>query len=185
MSNVIDDLIIKAKYGNTDALIQVINYFNLTIKNLTMKEKKESQKDYHEMLISELTIKIYELDEHRVKNKKAYLWTCLKNYFIKINKWSKVDLNIEGSSEPSELDKYELDKNNKIDDYLKILANFLNTKQLNIFKMRVIDNRSVSDISKFYSVTENDIYKILKKIKKNIFNNTKLKEIIINEFLYN
>lgn len=184
MEKDIDNLILKAKNGDTKALMGIIECFNFTIKNLTRNEKKESQKDYEQMLISELTIQVYKLDENKVKNKKAYLQACLKNYFIKINKWSKVDLNIEDVSEAFELDNYDIYEDNHIGQYLKVLERFLSKRQLYIFKMRVIDNRSVKDISKFYCVSQNDIYKILKNVQKKISNNKCLKEMIINEFLY-
>lgn len=184
MEKNIDKLILEAKNGDTKALMEIIEYFDFTIKNLTRNERKESQKDYKQMLISELTIQVYKLDENKVKNKKAYLQACLKNYFIKINKWSKVDLNIEDTSEPFELDNYEIYENNHINEYLKVLGKFLNKRQLQIFKMRIIDNRSVKDISEFYCVSQNDIYKILKNTEKKVSNNRRLKEMIINEFLY-
>ncbi len=184
MENNINKLVVESKKGDSEALMTLIEYFNSSIEYLIRTEKKESQNDYRQMLISELTIQVYELDENKVKNPKAYLKACLKSYFIKINKWSKLHLDIENEADAFESDTYDIYERNQLDEYLKVLEKFLNKRQLEIFKMRVIENKSVRDISRFYNVSENNIYKILKNIKTNLANNKSLREVIINEFLY-
>lgn len=184
METNLNQLILKFQTGDYTALNEIIEIFLPTIKKLIAGENKSSFFTYRDTLITDLTLSIYNLDITKISNTKAYLNTCLKNSFLKFNASSISTISTPDKYELLNTDIYQLDFN-KISEYIDILRKYLSSKELELIELRIIENRSVKDIARYYNLSESNVYKRLKKVQVKLQNNSYLKKDLINNLSNN